>query len=157
MVVAVERNMTSSLERTLFQTLGAFSGVFATSSITEFVWEKYQAFAIPRLEEATYQLKKELPFIAECTPDIAVRDLEFLKAISAPIMGFQQKIESITDADFERFRKAALAFFNILLELKSELKKASEQNDNVRASFHYMTRTRKNPAFAKYLRDAKST
>ncbi len=145
MLLAIENNHTSGLQKIVFQTMGTFAG------IRQMVWNQYQAYAIPRIEEATKLLKKEIRYLAELTPEQAQTDLEFMKAFSEAITNAQREIETIQDPEFERFRKASMEFFSVLIDIKSGLTKAASQKDSVRASFHYMSRTKKNPAIAKYL------
>jgi hypothetical protein len=137
-----------SIQRPLFQ----FLTIFNSFSIGKAVWEQYQQFAIPKIENATKEFA-ELSFsIPLLTPLEAAEQLEIIKKVLLPISSLRKKIEQEQGADFQQFKTASLNFFSQLDHVSSQLVKASQQSDNVRAIFNHMVQNRKNPAIAKYLK-----
>lgn len=166
MAVAVQENL-NSIEATLFQTLGILFGgnqikqpdfvlsdensktIIETKSTIQ---EDYLSLAIPLLEQSILRLKRHIPRIAENTNVSAANTLKILTIINSPLTpAIRKKLQSKNDhPEFERFSQAALDFFSVMELVQSELQKAANQKDNVRAGFHYMSRTRPNPAIARH-------
>lgn len=136
------------LQRPLFQFITAFNNF----SLGKVVWEQYQKFAIPTIENATLALEKAIDVIPAFTPEEANSQKEFIQAVTANVKPLLSAIEAEQSADFAQFRNASLAFFYVLDQIEKELTKAASQADSGRAAFHQLTRTRKNPAIRKYLK-----
>lgn len=137
-----------SIQRPLFQ----FLTIFNTFNIGEVVWEQYQQFAIPKIENATKEFSELSYSIPLLTPLEAAEQLSIIKKVMQPIAPLRKQIEEEQGEDFQQFRKATLSFFLQLDHVNNQLVKASQQNDTVRAVFNHMVQNRKNPAIAKYLK-----
>jgi hypothetical protein len=136
-----------SIQRPLFQ----FLTVFNSFNIGEVVWEQYQQYAIPKIENATKEFAELAYSIPMLTPSEAAEQLSVINKVILPVSSLKKKIEEEEDADFQQFKRAVLSFFSQLDHVSNQLIKASQQDDNVRAVFNHMVQNRKNPAIAKYL------
>lgn len=137
-----------SLERPLFQFVTAFSGI----NVGRVVWEQYQQFAIPKIENSTKELANITPGISALTPSEAAELLKTIQSVIPKVDGVRKMIEPENGEDFRQFKSVALSFFNQLDYAVIELTKAANQSDNVRAVFHHMVINRKNPAITKHLK-----
>jgi hypothetical protein len=135
------------IQRPFLQFITTFSGF----NMGEMIWEQYQQFAIPKMENAIQELRKTLDIIPTFTPEEAKSQLNIIKLVLPQVDGVRSKLEPITDVEFAQFKSVSLSFFSLLEQIERELQKAAAQQDSTRAVFHHMTRTRKNPAISKYL------
>jgi len=135
------------IQRPFFQFVSAFS----TFNIGEMVWEQYEQFAIPTIENANRELQATLDVIPTLTPEEAKSQLNTIGLVLPKLGSLRENLNSINDREFEQFKSVSLAFFSSLDQVEKELRKAAEQQDATRAVFQHMTRHRKNPALGKYL------
>lgn len=136
------------IQRPLFQFITAFNNF----SLGKVVWEQYQKFAVPAIENATLSLEQAVSLISTFTPEEAAKQKEIIQTVTSSVKPLLELIEGEKAEEFEQFRNASLAFFYILEQIEKELDKAASQEDTTRAVFHHMTRSRKNPAIIKYLK-----
>lgn len=136
------------IQRPLFQFITAFNNF----SLGKIVWEQYQKFAIPTIENATIALEQSVYLIPTFTPEEAAKQEAIIQVLTSNVKNLRESIEGENDEEFAQFKNASLSFFCILDQIEKELYKAANQTDTTRAVFHHMTRSRKNPAFAKYIK-----
>ncbi|NBV68998.1 MAG: hypothetical protein EBR74_10725 [Flavobacteriia bacterium] len=136
------------IQQPLFQFITAFNNF----SLGKVVWEQYQKFAVPTIENATLSLEQAVNIIPTFTPAEAIKQKEIIQAVTSNVKPLLEFIEAEKAEEFSQFRNASLAFFCILEQIEKELDKAASQDDTARAVFHHMTRSRKNPAILKYLK-----
>lgn len=135
------------IQRPFFQFVSAFS----TFNIGEMVWEQYEQFAIPAIENANRELRATLEVIPTLTPNEAESQLKMIGLVMPQVRSLRERLSTITDSEFEQFKAVSMASFDTLDQVEKELRKAAEQQDGTRATFQHMTRHRKNPALGKYL------
>lgn len=135
------------IQRPLFQ----FITTFNNFDLGKVVWEQYQKFAIPTIENSTKALEQAIYVIPTFTPVEAAKQHDTIRIVTSNINSLRAIIEKENDAEFLQFKNASLAFFTVLEQVEYELDKAANQTDSTRAVFHHMTRTRKNPAIIKHL------
>jgi hypothetical protein len=136
------------IQRPLFQFITAFSSF----NLGKIVWDQYQKFAVPTIENATISLEQAVNLIPTFTPAEASSQKATIEVLTSSIKPLREFIENENDEEFAQFKNASLAFFYILEQIEKELDKAANQEDATRAVFHHMTRSRKNPAFGKYIK-----
>lgn len=138
------------IQRPLFQFVTAFNNF----SLGKVVWEQYQKFAIPTIENAIKALEQAIYVIPTFTPDEATNQHRTIQIVTSKVKSLRTVLEDENEEQFRQFKNASLAFFAVLDQVEKELDKAASQADNTRSVFHHMTRTRKNPAIGKYLQKA---
>jgi hypothetical protein len=137
-----------TLQRPLFQFLTVFNGY----NLGQVVWEQYQQFAVPKIENATKDFAELVNIIPLLTPKEASDQLSLIGKVIPMISELRSRIEKEKGEDFQQFKTVTLGFFAQLEHVNEELIKASNQSDNARSAFHYTAAFRKNPAMAKYLK-----
>lgn len=135
------------IQRPLFQ----FITTFNNFSLGKVVWDQYQKFAIPAIENATKSLQHAVYVIPTFTPVEADEQRKTIQILTSSIKPLRSIIEKEENEQFSQFKEATLSFFAVLELIQLELDKATNQQDTTRAVFHHMTRTKKNPAIIKYL------
>lgn len=138
------------IQRPLFQFITAFNNF----SLGKVVWEQYQKFAIPTIENSTKALEQAVYVVPTFTPIEAANQHKTIRIVTSNVKSLRTLIEQEKDVEFLQFKDATLAFFRVLEQIEYELDKAANQEDSTRAVFHHMTRTRKNPAILKHLSKA---
>lgn len=136
------------IQRPLFQFITAFNNF----NLGKVVWEQYQKFAVPAIENAALSLEEAVSVIPTFTPEEAAKQKEVIGLLTAKVNPLRELIEVENGEDFAQFKNASMAFFHVLEQIEKELDKATSQSDTTRAVFHHMTLSRKNPAFNKYLK-----
>ena len=136
------------IQRPLFQFITAFNNF----SLGKVVWEQYQKFAVPAIENATKGLEQAVYVIPTFTPLEAANQHKTIQIVTSNVKPLRKVIEEENNIEFLQFKDASLAFFAVLEQIEYELNKAANQADSTRAVFQHMTRTRRNPAIVKHLR-----
>lgn len=135
------------IQRPFFQFVSAFSGF----NFGEMVWEQYEQFAIPAMENANRELRATLDIIPTLTPEEAQGQLRMIGLVMPQMRSLQERLSAITDLEFQQFRTVSRSSFETMEQVEKELLKAAGQQDATRAIFQHMTRHRRNPAMAKYI------
>ena len=138
------------IQRPLFQFITAFNNF----NLGKVVWEQYQKFAIPAVENATKSLEQAVYVIPTFTPLEAEEQHRTIRIVMSNVKQLRSLIEEERDVEFIQFKEATLSFFLVLEQIEYELDKAANQADATRAVFHHMTLTRKNAAIIKHLSKA---
>lgn len=92
----------------IFESLGMLSSFNAADA----VWEQYEHFAVPKMEESTIRLRGAMYYLKEMSAKDAERELGILALLTPALQKLSRDIESIEDKRFQRFRAAALEFIS---------------------------------------------
>ncbi|PCJ24518.1 MAG: hypothetical protein COA97_09200 [Flavobacteriales bacterium] len=91
--------------------LDTFS-VLSSFSLAESIWDRYEKYAIPKIEDATIKLRGSLFYIKDLTPKQAEKELNSLNQIITVLYTFKEMLNSIEDKEFKDFQNTAIEFFD---------------------------------------------
>lgn len=91
--------------------LDTFS-VLSSFSLAESIWDKYEKYAIPKIEDATIKLRGSLFYIKDLTPKQAEKELKTLNQIIPVLYTSKEMLSSIEDKEFQSFKNTAIEFFD---------------------------------------------
>lgn len=98
-----------SIDSLLIESLGFLSGF----NVYEDIWEQYEAITLPKLIDATQQMKILFNLsIKNMTPSKAESELAILKKLQPIMYTLKEQIETITDYEFQNFKNSALDFIH---------------------------------------------
>ncbi len=135
------------IQRPLFQ----FITAFINFDLGKMVWDQYQKFAIPTIENSTKSMEMAVLEIPTFTPLEAANQYKTIQILTSKVRPLRSLVENENNEEFLQFKEASMAFFTVLEKIERELEKAANQADSTRSIFHYMTQSRKNPAIIKHL------
>ncbi len=92
----------------IFESLSVLSGF----SLAGTIWEKYEKFAVHKIEESTVKLRGTLYYLREISPKEAGKELKALDAIIPVLRQLRNTLEPIDQKEFQDFKRAALEFFD---------------------------------------------
>lgn len=101
----------------IFESLSVLSGF----SLAETIWEKYEKFAVPKIEESTLKLRGTLYSLKGVSPKKASKELKVLNPIIPILCKLRCMIEPIGDKEFHTFKMAAIDFFDTVDFLQDNL------------------------------------
>ena len=87
-------------------------GVLSGFNLAENIWDKYEQFAIPKIEESTIKLRGSLFYLKEISPKEALTELTILDQIIPILLKLRINLETIDTKEFRNFRKVAIEFFD---------------------------------------------
>jgi len=99
-------NLTSSTN--IFESLS----VLSSFNLAETIWEKYEKFAVPKIEESTLKLRGTLYYLKDISPKEANKELKMLNPIIPILCKLRSMIEPIDDREFHNFKITAMEFFD---------------------------------------------
>tara|TARA_R110001592_G_scaffold275745_1_gene542839 strand:+ start:998 stop:1429 length:432 start_codon:yes stop_codon:yes gene_type:complete len=91
--------------------LDTFS-VLSSFNLAESIWDKYEKYAIPKIEDATIKLRGSLFYIKDLTPKQAEKELKTLNQIIPVLYTSKEMLSSIEDKEFQNFKNTAIEFFD---------------------------------------------
>lgn len=91
--------------------LDTFS-VLSSFNLAESIWDKYEKYAIPKIEDATIKLRGSLFYIKDLTPKQAEKELKTLNQIIPVLYTSKEMLSSIEDKEFQSFKNTAIEFFD---------------------------------------------
>jgi hypothetical protein len=91
--------------------LDTFS-VLSSFSLAESIWDKYEKYAIPKIEDATIKLRGSLFYIKDLTQKQAEKELKTLNQIIPVLYTSKEMLSSIEDREFLDFKNTAIEFFD---------------------------------------------
>lgn len=91
--------------------LDTFS-VLSSFSLAESIWDRYEKYAIPKIEDATIKLRGSLFYIKDLTPKQAEKELKSLNQIITVLYTLKETLNSIEDKEFKDFKNTAIEFFD---------------------------------------------
>lgn len=91
--------------------LDTFS-VLSSFNLAESIWDKYEKYAIPKIEDATVKLRGSLFYIKDLTPKQAEKELKTLNQIITVLYKFKEMLNAIEDKEFQDFKNTAIEFFD---------------------------------------------
>ncbi|PIQ14837.1 MAG: hypothetical protein COW67_11600 [Flavobacteriales bacterium CG18_big_fil_WC_8_21_14_2_50_32_9] len=93
--------------------LDTFS-VLSSFNFAESIWDKYEKYAIPKIQDATIKLRGSLFYIKDLTPKQAEKELKSLNQIIPVLYKSKEMLSSIKDKEFQDFKSAAIEFFDTI-------------------------------------------
>lgn len=96
-------------------------GVLSSFSLSQTVWNKYEKFAVPKIEETTLKLRGSLYYLKDISAKEALAEVNALNQLVPILNQLRDKIEPIDDKEFHNFRVAAIEFFDTVELLNSNL------------------------------------
>jgi hypothetical protein len=100
--------------------LDTFS-VLSSFNLAESIWDKYEKYAIPKIEDATIKLRGSLFYIKDLTPKQAEKELKTLNQIIPVLYTSKEMLSSIEDKEFQNFKNTAIEFFDTVDLLHNNL------------------------------------
>lgn len=91
--------------------LDTFS-VLSSFNLAESIWDKYEKYAIPKIEDATIKLRGSLFYIKDLTPKQAEKELKTLNQIIPVLYTSKEMLSSIEEKEFQNFKNTAIEFFD---------------------------------------------
>lgn len=91
--------------------LDTFS-VLSSFNLAGSIWDKYEKYAIPKIEDATIKLRGSLFYIKDLTPKQAEKELKTLNQIIPVLYTSKEMLSSIEDKEFQNFKNTAIEFFD---------------------------------------------
>lgn len=91
--------------------LDTFS-VLSSFNLAESIWDKYEKYAIPKIEDATIKLRGSLFYIKDLTPKQAEKELKTLNQIIPVLYTSKEMLSSVEDKEFQNFKNTAIEFFD---------------------------------------------
>jgi hypothetical protein len=85
--------------------------VLSSFNMAESIWDKYEKYAIPKIEDATIKLRGSLFYTKDLTPKQAEKELKTLNRIIPVLHTSKEMLSSIEDKEFQNFRKVVDEFF----------------------------------------------
>lgn len=97
-------------------------GVLSSFNFAEKIWNRYEKYAIPKLEEATLKIRGSLFYIKDLTPIQAEKELRSLEQLTAILSNFRDTPDLIDEQKYKHFKKAVTQFFDSIDLLHDNLK-----------------------------------
>lgn len=102
---------------TIFDTFS----VLSSFNLAESIWDKYEKYAIPKIEDATIKLRGALFYIKDLTPKQAEKELKTLNQIIPVLYKSKEMLSSIEDKAFQNFKNTTIEFFDTVDLLHNNL------------------------------------
>lgn len=96
-----------SLSTSIFESFGAISGF----SFVKGIREKYEAFAVSKIQDASLKLTGAQHFLKEMTPGQARRELDLIEPFTPVLKDLRYSVDNIDRKEFPLLVKAAGDFF----------------------------------------------
>lgn len=96
-------------------------GVLSSFSLAEPIWNKYEVYAIPKIEDATIKLRGSLYYLKGLTPEQAHKEIKSIEPLIPIMSKLRNMFEPIVDQEFQDFKSAAIEFFNMVDLLHNNL------------------------------------
>ncbi len=96
-----------SLSTSIFESFGAISGF----SYVEGIREKYEAFAVSKIQDATLKLRGAQHFLKEMTPGQARHELTLIEPVAPVLKELKYSVDRIDKREFLLLVKTAYDFF----------------------------------------------
>ncbi len=124
--------LTQTYSNSLLETMGILN--VNTLRLSKFIWEKYEKFAIKKLENYTVKIRGTYYYLNNLTPKQAQHELETLKQFEPLLSPFKQQLESIDRNEFVKFRNTAMDFFNALEDVTHALTEIADVHSSYKSS-----------------------
>lgn len=116
--------------------LDTFS-ILASFSPAGVIWDKYEKYAIPKIEDATLKIRGSLFYLKDLTPKQAEKELKSLDKIILVLNKYKDMLYSIDDKEYIHFKNVTIEFFNTIDLLHNNLMDIA----NVHASYELSINT----------------
>ncbi|MCA9750333.1 MAG: hypothetical protein KC414_14585 [Romboutsia sp.] len=116
--------------------LDTFS-ILASFSPAGVIWDKYEKYAIPKIEDATLKIRGSLFYLKDLTPKQAEKELKSLDKIILVLNKYKDMLYSIDDKEYIHFKNVTIEFFNTIDLLHNNLMDIT----NVHASYELSINT----------------
>ncbi len=100
--------------------LDTFS-ILASFSPAGVIWDKYEKYAIPKIEDATLKIRGSLFYLKDLTPKQAEKELKSLDKIILVLNKYKDMLYSIDDKEYIHFKNVTIEFFNTIDLLHNNL------------------------------------
>jgi hypothetical protein len=104
------------------------------------IWESYEKFALPKLEDATIKLKGILFDINKISPQQAQVELQALDQLIPIVQQIKTIIESIDDKKFYTFKEKSLEYLDTVELLYSNLQEIAHTHFCYQASIPVLSK-----------------
>lgn len=109
-------------------------GVLSSFNFADKIWEKYEQYAIPKIEDATLKVRGSMFYIKDMSPKQAEKELKSLNQLIPILHQFQGVFEANDNHDFKRFKKTVLEFFEALDLLHDNLQDVAQVHSSYKQS-----------------------
>lgn len=116
--------MTASIENTIFESIP----INNTFNISNFVWQKYQNFAIPKMKKSINVLKKTRQNVDLLSILDAKKELQSIEPLYTIIQKSYDNMKNNTDVNSEKFVAVVKEFENVFAERIEALEDKAEPN-----------------------------
>lgn len=99
-----------SYSNSLFEPLA----VISSFNMVEAVWDRYQKFAIPKIQEGTLTIRGSLHYLKELTPKQAQKELVQVDAIIPMYAKLRVMMDEIDEPEFNKFKMAVTELFEAI-------------------------------------------
>jgi hypothetical protein len=119
-----------SLSTSIFESFGAISEF----SFVEGIREKYEAFAVSKIQDSSLKLTGAQHFLKEMTPGQARRELDLIEPVTPVLKDLRYSVDSINRKEFPLLVKAAGDFFEAVDFIIIGLNDLAEIHSSYKAS-----------------------
>lgn len=109
-------------------------GVLSSFNFADKIWEKYEQYAIPKIEDATLKIRGSVFYIKDISPKQAEKELKSLNQLIPILHQFQEVFESNNNREFKRLKKTVLEFFEALDLLHDNLQDVAKMYSSYQQS-----------------------
>ena len=107
-------------------------GIFGTLNFAEKLGEKYEQFAIPKIQEATLKLRGSLFYLKNLNAEKASKELKTFAQLMPLIEKARILVESLSEKEYVNFKVAASEFFDAFDTIQECLEDITDAHSSYR-------------------------
>ena len=108
--------------------------VLSSFSLTETIWNKYEKYAIRKINDATVTIRGSLIYVKDLTSKQAQKELLSLENLMPVLNNLRNSLEPIDDPGLYKFKSVSIEFLDIVVQLYENIQDIALVHSNYEMS-----------------------